>query len=72
MKSVEEGNKMSITECRKILGEKVKDCDDETVKKLRDWLYQMSAIALDVVKEHSISSMEDLVKVLEEKNKGKP
>ena len=72
MKSVDEGDKMSIAECRRIFGEKVKGYDDETVKKLRDWLYQISAIALDVVKEYSISSMEGLAKVLEEKNKGKP
>ncbi|MCX6180547.1 MAG: hypothetical protein NT150_01290 [Bacteroidetes bacterium] len=64
--------KMSIAECRKVFGERAKDCDDATVKKMRDWLYQMSALALDLVKENSITSVDDLKRVLEEKNKGKP
>ncbi len=72
MKSVLEEDKISVAECRKVFGEKVKDYDDATVKKMRDWLYQMSELALDLVKENSITTMEDLERVLEEKNKGKP
>ena len=43
MKSVDEGDKMSIAECRRIFGEKVKGYDDETVKKLRAGARQCSA-----------------------------
>jgi hypothetical protein len=72
MKSVQESDKMSVAECRKVFAEKFKNCDDVTLKKIRDWLYQMSSIALDIAGDYEIESIEDLNRILEEKNKGKP
>jgi hypothetical protein len=47
---------LSISECRKLIGETAKDLSDEQVTEIRDALYELASIALDAAEEKRIEA----------------
>lgn len=43
-------NRLSIKECRRILGEKSIKCTDEEILEIRDWLYELATIRIEQLK----------------------
>ena len=68
MSGIAENNKLSLSECKKILNTDGLCYTDEEVLKIRDWLYQMADIAIDGLDKNA----KPIANINEEKNKGTP
>ena len=51
MKSLSENNKLSLIECKKILNGNGRNYSDEEVLKIRDYLYHLADIAMEVMED---------------------
>jgi hypothetical protein len=47
---------LSISECRKLIGETANDFSDNQVREIRDALYELASIALDAAEEKRIEA----------------
>lgn len=42
-------DRISITQCRKVLGKKFETCTDKEITDIRDWLYKMAKIHIKII-----------------------
>jgi hypothetical protein len=61
MKLVANNNKLSLPECRKVIGKESINYSDEELIKIRDWLDNMADIVLEVIEKNGIESMNEIV-----------
>jgi len=45
---------ITIEKCRKLLGEKAKNCTNDEVKAVRDWLEQLAIILIETKKKKAL------------------
>jgi hypothetical protein len=53
--------KLSLAECRKVIGKESINYSDEELIKIRDWLDNMADIVLEVIEKNGIESMNEIV-----------
>ena len=51
MKTIKESERLSLTVCKKILNKNGNNYSDEEIIGIRNWLYFMSEIALEIMEE---------------------
>lgn len=51
MKTVKESERLSLTACKKILNKNGNNYSDNEIIEIRNWLYFMSEIALEIIEE---------------------
>jgi hypothetical protein len=51
MKTIKESERLSLTTCKKILNKNGKKYSDEEIIGIRNWLYFMSEIAIEIMEE---------------------
>ena len=61
MKLVSQHNKLSLPECRKVIGKESINYTDEELIKIRDWLENMADIVLEVIEKNGIENMNEIV-----------
>lgn len=74
MKRINERDKLSIAQCRKILGKEYQHLTDEEIVKVRDWIYQVSELTVKFIQDKSpdeLSVMESKLTSNRNKNEQK-
>lgn len=56
----ENKNRISIAECRKVLGKRFEKCTDEEITDIRDWLYKMAKINIKIIKDKGLLNRPEL------------
>ena len=70
MKPGATNNKLSLAQCRKILNKKTEQYTDDEAIKIRDWLHNFNAFALEFLEENNIKNLSELKEFM--KKKGTP
>lgn len=63
MRSIGESDKLSLSECRKILNKNGNQYTDEEILKIRNWLYNFTEITmtfLETKSQHELKQLKEL------------
>lgn len=47
-------DRISIPQCRKVLGKKFETCTDKEIMDIRDWLYKMAKINVKIINDKGL------------------
>lgn len=67
MKVRKESEKISLNECRKILGEESKNLSDEEILKMRNWLYKFTEITFEFLESKTKEEVIELKEMLKKR-----
>lgn len=67
MKTVRESEKLSLTECKKILNVNGKTYSDEEILKMRNWLYYYSEMTLAFLEKKTNEEIIEIKKLIRKK-----
>jgi len=71
MKTIRESDKLSLTECRKLLNVNGANYTDEQILKIRNWMYRFTEISLSFLEKKNNEEIVELKKLFGKKGNSK-